>query len=104
MIVLIQQGFLWGGEREGVRKLCWVKWRKVCHPKNKGGLGVKDVRLFNLRHLVKWKWRLIHDDQCLWKWVLVDKYGWDCMMRHVTARFFVVLFLIILCVFIYACM
>lgn len=44
------------------------------HPKNKGGFGVKDEILFNLSLLAKWKWRLIHDDQSLWKMVLADKY------------------------------
>jgi hypothetical protein len=47
----------------------------VCHPRNKGGLRVKDVRLFNLSLLTKWKWRLLHDDISLWKRVLMDKYG-----------------------------
>lgn len=46
----------------------------MCHPKNKGGFGVKDEILFNLSLLAKWKWRLIHDDQSLWKMVLADKY------------------------------
>jgi len=87
MIVHIQREFLWHGVRG--QKLCWVSWRKVCHPKIKGGLGVKNVKLFNLSLLAKWKWRLISNDQSLWKRLFMDKYGrvkivgWDCVMRHV---------------------
>lgn len=39
----------------GGRKVCWVKWRKVCHPKGRGGLGVKDIKLMNLSLLAKWR-------------------------------------------------
>lgn len=72
-IVCIQREFLWGGVRGG-RKTCWVKWRKVCQPRSKGGLSI-NVKRFNLSLLAKWKWRLISDDQSLWKRVLLDKYG-----------------------------
>jgi len=51
----IQREFLWGGVRGG-RKICWVKWRRVCQPRSKGGLGVRDVRLVNLSLMAKWKW------------------------------------------------
>ncbi|XP_024628921.1 uncharacterized mitochondrial protein AtMg00310-like [Medicago truncatula] len=74
MVVRIQREFLWGGARGG-RKISWVKWRKVCHPRSKGGLGVRDVKAVNLSLLAKWKWRLLHEDQSLWKRVLVEKYG-----------------------------
>jgi hypothetical protein len=39
-IVRIQRNFLWGGVMGG-RKICWVKWKNVCKPKNKGGLRVR---------------------------------------------------------------
>lgn len=41
MVIQIQRDFLCGGLRGG-RNTCWVKWRKVCHPRSKGGLGVRD--------------------------------------------------------------
>jgi len=74
MVTRIQREFLWGGVRGG-RKVCWVKWRKVCQPRSNGGLGVRDVKLVNLSLLAKWKWRLLQEEQPLWKRVLVDKYG-----------------------------
>ena len=45
-IVSIQRNFLWGSHQEA-SKIPWVKWDKVCLPKNKGGLGIKDLSLFN---------------------------------------------------------
>lgn len=51
MIVRIQKEFLWGGAR-GSRKICWVKWNKVCKPKSNGGFGVKYLRVFNLCPLI----------------------------------------------------
>ena len=73
-IVRIQREFLWGGV-EGGRKIAWVRWSKVCLPKARGGLGVRDIRKVNLSLLAKWRWRLIHGDNMLWKEVLSEKYG-----------------------------
>jgi hypothetical protein len=70
----IQRRFLWGGVGDN-KKVCWVKWRNVCQPKSKGGLGVRDIKLVNISLLAKWKWRLIDDVPTLWKEVLEDKYG-----------------------------
>jgi len=33
-------------------------WHKVCESKDKGGLGVIDIRKFKLALLRKWIWRL----------------------------------------------
>lgn len=52
MVTRIQREFLWGGVKGG-RKICWVKWRKICQPRGKGGLGVRDVRLMNWSLLAK---------------------------------------------------
>jgi hypothetical protein len=70
----IQRRFLWGGVGDK-KKVCWVKWRNVCQPRSKGGLGVRDIKLVNISLLAKWKWRLIDDVPTLWKVVLEDKYG-----------------------------
>jgi hypothetical protein len=52
-----------------------VKWAEVCKEKLKGGLGVRDVRLFNVSLLAKWRWRLLQPGGSLWKEVLVARYG-----------------------------
>lgn len=74
MVTRIEREFLWGGVRGG-RRICWVKWKRICQPKCKGGLGVRDVKRVNLSLLPKWKWRLLQDGIPLWKVVLIEKYG-----------------------------
>jgi hypothetical protein len=74
-VTRIQREFLWGGVKGG-RKLCWVKWKVVCQPKCKGGLGVRDIKAVNLSLLMKWRWRLLNSEVFgIWKDVLVAKYG-----------------------------
>lgn len=64
---------LWGKE-SGKKKICWVKWEKVCVPKRKGELGVKDLGFFNESLLAKWCWALFNDKDSLWKLVIELKY------------------------------
>ncbi|GAU34029.1 hypothetical protein TSUD_16170 [Trifolium subterraneum] len=73
-VVRIQREFLWRGVKGG-NKIKWVKWSVVCKAKEKGGLGVRDIRLVNLSLLAKWRWRLLLPGSALWKEVLVAKYG-----------------------------
>jgi hypothetical protein len=73
-LVRIQRNFLWGGGVEA-KKLCWVKWDHICLPKAKGGLGVKNLEMFNLALLSKWKWRLLTDADSLWSDLLSYRYG-----------------------------
>jgi hypothetical protein len=44
-------------------------------PKSKGGLGIKNLELFNLALLSKWKWRMLLDDEALWSDFLRYRYG-----------------------------
>ncbi|MCH96738.1 RNA-directed DNA polymerase (Reverse transcriptase), partial [Trifolium medium] len=70
----IQGEFLWGCTRRG-NKVSWIKWDVVCLPKRKGGLGVRDVRMINISLLAKWRWRLLNNDEAVWKEVIRSKYG-----------------------------
>jgi len=53
----VQRRFLWGWGDEG-RKVAWVSWRKVCEPREASGLGILNLRFFNVALLGKWIWRL----------------------------------------------
>ncbi|GKV01050.1 hypothetical protein SLEP1_g13646 [Rubroshorea leprosula] len=66
--------FLWGGA-EGGKRINWVKWENVCKEKHCGGLGVKDLRKFNLALLGKWWGRLVREDKGLWGKVIFENYG-----------------------------
>ncbi|XP_068483632.1 uncharacterized protein [Phaseolus vulgaris] len=43
----IQRNFLWGWGSDG-RKIAWASWKKVCEPRDYGGLDIINLRLFNL--------------------------------------------------------
>ena len=69
----LQQWFLWGGGL-GQKKIAWVKWDSVCLPKEKEGLGNRDLRKFNYALLGKRRWNLFHHQGELWARVLDSKY------------------------------
>ena len=50
-------------------------WDKVCSPKNEGGLGLRDLELFNAALLAKWRWRLLSNPNRLWCRILHSRYG-----------------------------
>ncbi|XP_014633795.1 uncharacterized protein LOC114410654 [Glycine soja] len=47
----------------------------VCLQKDKGGLGIKDIRTFNAALLGKWRWELFHKQNESWAKVIDSKYG-----------------------------
>jgi hypothetical protein len=72
--VTIQKNFLWGGGAVE-KKMCWVSWDRICQPKNKRGLGLKNLELFNSSLLCKWKWRCFVDKEAPWRELLSYRYG-----------------------------
>ena len=51
-LVRLQRNFLWGWGSDG-RKIAWASWKKVCESRDYEGLGVIDLRKFNLALLGK---------------------------------------------------
>jgi hypothetical protein len=49
----LQQDFLWGGLGEEF-KYHLVSWSKVCSPISEGGLGIRNLLMFNRALLGKW--------------------------------------------------
>jgi hypothetical protein len=54
-----------------------ISWTNVCTPIAEGGLGVKNLPVFNQAFLGKWLWRYIHEREAsLMEGVVVgSKYG-----------------------------
>ena len=68
----IRRTFFWqgGGTK---KKYHLIKWIKICKSKNKGGLGIKDLRVMNMSLLAKWWWKL-EQEQGLWQELIHKKY------------------------------
>jgi len=77
---------VWGWGTEG-RKIPWMAWDKVCLPIKMGGLGVRDISIFNSILIAKWKWRLGSEYGGGWKEVIESRYGdWRNMTNSMTDR------------------
>jgi ribonuclease HI len=72
--------YWWGGDGEK-RKMHWKKWEDIAVPKSEGGMGFRDMRLFNIAMLGKQGWRLLTNPDSLCARVLRGKYYHDkeCM-------------------------
>jgi hypothetical protein len=56
--------FLWVS-REGEKKPCWVSWENMTAPKHIGGLGFRDLELFNLCLLAQQSWIMLQEQDSL---------------------------------------
>jgi hypothetical protein len=64
----------WWGEENGKRKMHWMAWEYMMRNKNRGGIGFRDLRLFNQALLARQAWRLVQNPQSLCARVLKAKY------------------------------
>ncbi|GJR26775.1 RNA-directed DNA polymerase, eukaryota, reverse transcriptase zinc-binding domain protein [Tanacetum coccineum] len=63
------KGFLWcqGELTKGKAK---ISWKSICKPKEQGGLGIKNLQVWNEVLIVKQLWKVIAKKDTLWvKWV-----------------------------------
>jgi hypothetical protein len=69
------RAFLWASYR-GKRRYHLVKWKLICTPRSKGGLGIKNLHRFNISLMCKWWWKLEHDtgpwQDFMWKKYLIN--------------------------------
>ena len=69
---LIRQ--FWWGSKHGKRKPSWVVWDEMTKPKHLGGLGLRDLEIFNLALLLKQTWRMLQNPTSLSACILKGVY------------------------------
>ncbi|GJN21135.1 hypothetical protein PR202_gb08585 [Eleusine coracana subsp. coracana] len=55
----------WWGSKGGKRRMNWVAWDDMTIPKYMGGLGFRNMELFNLALLAKQGWRVMQNPEAL---------------------------------------
>jgi hypothetical protein len=64
----------WWGNKENDSKMAWMSWERMGRPKNKGGMGFRDLETFNLALLAKQGWRLLQNPDSLVAKIFKEKY------------------------------
>lgn len=60
--------FLWGAE-EGRKPMALVAWNSLSLPKSEGGLGFKQLKIWNRAAAGRQLWKILSKENCLWtKW------------------------------------
>lgn len=68
-----RRSFLWTGDDSASSSQCLIAWKRVCLPKEEGGLGIKSIGLQNRCLLLKFTHKLFHHESTPWtRWLDVS--------------------------------
>ena len=74
----------WWSSSVDKRSLHWISWKKLSTPKVRGGMGFRDLELFNTALLGKHGWRFMENPNSLCSRVMKSRYFPDCDFMHAT--------------------
>lgn len=72
--------FHWGGKKN--RYLAYLRWEVVTAPKERGGLGIRDLHLLNKALVMKKLWKLVVGSKALWVGIMPAKYHPNGALWH----------------------
>ncbi|KAK1379408.1 hypothetical protein POM88_026152 [Heracleum sosnowskyi] len=72
-IMMMVRNFWWGGDPSS-KTIHWRKWDILTRAKSEGGMGFRDLKVFNLALLAKQCWRLVLNPSSFWARVLKGIY------------------------------
>ncbi|KAH0976609.1 hypothetical protein GBA52_026328 [Prunus armeniaca] len=68
----------WWKNSKYCKGISWAKWEHLCFTKDEGGMGFRDLELFNKALVAKQCWRLITNEQSMIHKVLKARYFPNC--------------------------
>ncbi|XP_043814104.1 uncharacterized protein LOC122724008 [Manihot esculenta] len=69
---MVMNSFFWNNGKSS--SIHWLRWKRMVVPQANGGLGYRDLRLFNLALLAKQGWRILRHPDSLMAKILKQRY------------------------------
>ena len=76
----------WWNHQDEKNKCHWISWEQMTRAKQDGGMGFRDLHIFNMAMLARQSWRLLQNPDSLCCTVLKAMYFPDCSILNAEAK------------------